>query len=86
MRRSGREVELAPRELDLLLALLRAEGRVVSRLELMERVWGYAHGVITRTVDTHVAELRRQLEEEPARPRHILTARKAGYRLRREPE
>ena len=47
----------------------------------MQRVWGYASGVVTRTIDTHVAELRRKLEEDPAHPRHILTVRKAGYRL-----
>jgi DNA-binding response OmpR family regulator len=77
----GRPVDLAPKEFDLLLALLRARGGVVSRLDLMTQVWGYSAAVVSRTVDTHVAELRRKLEEEPARPRHILTVRKVGYRL-----
>jgi DNA-binding response OmpR family regulator len=44
-------------------------------------VWGHSAAVLTRTVDTHVAELRRKLEENAAAPRHILTVRKAGYRL-----
>jgi DNA-binding response OmpR family regulator len=79
--RLGRPVELAPKEYELLLALLRARGAVVSRLDLMRDVWGYASAVVTRTVDTHVAELRRKLEDDPAAPRHILTVRKAGYRL-----
>jgi two-component system response regulator RegX3 len=48
----------------------------------MERVWGYSAAVVTRTVDTHIAELRRKLEADPARPRHLLTVRKIGYRLR----
>jgi DNA-binding response OmpR family regulator len=82
VRRAGVVVELAPKEFELLLALLAAGGAVVSRLELMRQVWGYSAAVVTRTVDTHVAELRRKLERDPSAPRHILTVRKAGYRLR----
>ena len=81
--RNGAAVELAPKEYDLLLALLDRDGAVVSRLDLMRRVWGYSDSVVTRTIDTHVAELRRKLENDPARPSHILTVRKVGYRLRR---
>jgi DNA-binding response OmpR family regulator len=79
--RRGEPVPLAPKEFDLLLALLRRRGAVVSRLELMKEVWGYRAAVVSRTVDTHVSELRRKLEDDPARPRHLLTVRKAGYRL-----
>jgi DNA-binding response OmpR family regulator len=81
VRRRGRPVELAPKELDLLLALLRSRGAAVSRLALMTQVWGYSSAVVSRTVDTHVAELRRKLEDVPSSPRHILTVRKVGYRL-----
>src|SRR5262249_8239096 len=81
VRRRGSAVDLAPKELDLLLALLEAEGAAPSRVELLGRVGGYPAAVVTRTVDTHVAELRRKLEQDPARPRHILTVRKLGYRL-----
>jgi two-component system alkaline phosphatase synthesis response regulator PhoP len=81
VRRGGRAVDLAPKEFDLLVALLRARGAVVSRLDLMQEVWGYSAAVVTRTVDTHVAELRRKLEDDPGNPRYILTVRKAGYRL-----
>ena len=81
--RGGVRVELAPKELDLLLALLRREGAVVSRPELLDEVWGYDSEVLSRTVDTHIAELRRKLEDDPANPVHILTVRKAGYRLAR---
>jgi two-component system alkaline phosphatase synthesis response regulator PhoP len=81
--RHGRAVELAPKEFDLLLALLRARGAVVTRLDLMTQVWGYSAAVVSRTVDTHVAELRRKLEDRPSEPQHILTVRKVGYRLRR---
>jgi DNA-binding response OmpR family regulator len=79
--RSGAAVELAPKEFELLLALLHGKGAVISRLDLMRQVWGYSDAVVTRTVDTHVAELRRKLEADPASPRHILTVRKVGYRL-----
>jgi DNA-binding response OmpR family regulator len=81
VRRGGEIVELAPRELELLMALVRHRGRVVSRQQLLNEVWGHAGEVVTRTVDTHVAELRRKLEPNPGQPRYILTARKAGYRF-----
>lgn len=80
--RASQGVELAPKEFDLLLALLRARGAVVSRLQLMREVWGYSAAVVSRTVDTHIAELRRKLEENPASPRHIITVRKTGYRIK----
>jgi two-component system OmpR family response regulator len=54
---------------------------VASRAELLEEVWGYSGEVYSRTVDTHVAELRRKLEDNAADPRHILTVRKTGYRI-----
>jgi two-component system, OmpR family, alkaline phosphatase synthesis response regulator PhoP len=79
--RSGRPVGLTPKEFDLLLALLKRRGAVAGRMELLSEVWGYSAAVLSRTVDTHVAELRRKLETDPAAPRHILTVRKAGYRL-----
>lgn len=81
--RNGTEVELTPKEFDLLVALLALDGAVASRQELLTGVWRYASAdVATRTVDVHVAELRRKLEEDPSDPVHILTVRKAGYRLR----
>jgi len=79
--RAGEAVPLRPKEYDLLIALLRRRGQVVSRSELLAEVWGYAGEVYSRTVDTHIAELRRKLEENPAEPRHVLTIRKTGYRL-----
>jgi two-component system, OmpR family, alkaline phosphatase synthesis response regulator PhoP len=81
--RAGAAVDLAPKEFDLLLALIARDGAIATRLELMREVWGYDDAVITRTIDTHVAELRRKLETDPASPRHILTVRKSGYRLQR---
>jgi DNA-binding response OmpR family regulator len=81
VRKAGAEVALRPKEYDLLIELLRHRGAVRSRLELMQTVWGYSSAVITRTVDTHMFELRRKLEADAARPRHIMTIRGIGYRL-----
>lgn len=77
----GVAVPLRPKEFDLLLELLSRRGRVVSRIELMQAVWGYSSAVISRTVDTHVGELRRKLEADASHPCHITTVRGAGYRL-----
>ncbi len=79
--RDGTQVALRPKEYELLRALLRRAGRVATRGELLREVWGYQDCVVSRTLDTHVGELRRKLEDDPARPRHILTVRKTGYRL-----
>ena len=81
--RAGRLVALAPREFDLLLALLRRRGAAASRAELLREVWEYQTGVVSRTVDIHIAELRRKLETDPAEPSHIRTVWKVGYRLER---
>lgn len=81
--RAGQAVALTPREFDLLLALLKRRGAVGSRADLLREVWGYQAEVMSRTVDMHVAELRRKLEADPASPRHILTVWKVGYRLER---
>jgi DNA-binding response OmpR family regulator len=81
VRRNGERVELTPKEFDLLIALLKRQGRVTSRNELLRAVWGYSASVVSRTVDTHVAELRRKLEVDPAEPRHILTVWKVGHKF-----
>ncbi|MEO8575940.1 MAG: response regulator transcription factor [Gemmatimonadales bacterium] len=81
VRRAGVRIPLRPKEFELLVALLRHRDEVVPRATLLEEVWGYESEVVTRTVDTHVMELRRKLEADPANPKHILTVRKAGYRL-----
>jgi two-component system response regulator MtrA len=80
--RAGREVVLTPRAFDLLLALIDKIDRPVTRQELLRTVWQYDSSVSTRTVDAHVAELRRKLEVLPGEPKHILTVHRVGYRLR----
>lgn len=82
--RRGEEVHITPRGFALLVALLRREGKVASRFELLRDVWGFQRPVTSRTVDAHIAELRRQLEDEPSEPVHIITVWGVGYRLDRE--
>jgi len=80
--KNGQEVALTPKAIDLLRALIAQRDRAVSRQDLLRDVWGYATSVTTRTVDAHIGELRRKIEDDPANPRHILTVWKKGYRLR----
>ena len=79
--RAGAAVQLTPKEYALLAALIARNGAVVEREELLREVWGYDSSVVSRTLDTHLAELRRKLEREPHKPRHILTIPRQGYRL-----
>jgi DNA-binding response OmpR family regulator len=83
VRRDGVDVHLAPKEFDLLVALLRREGAAASREELAREVWGSEVAASGRTIDTHVCALRRKLEEDQRRPRHIRVVSKVGYRLER---
>ena len=79
--RSGREVTLTAREFDMLRYLIRRRQTVVTRDDLLKQVWHYDELPVTRTVDVHVAELRKKLEKRPAKPRHILSVRSVGYRF-----
>ena len=79
--RGGRPVNLTPKAYDLLVALAARQGAVATRHELLRDIWQYESDVSTRTVDIHVAELRRKLERDSGNPDHILTVRKVGYRL-----
>jgi len=80
--RGGQPVRVTHTEFRLLLALMRRRGAIASRIELLKEVWGTGAAVSRRAVDTHIARLRRKLEDDPANPRHILTALAWGYRFR----
>jgi two-component system, OmpR family, alkaline phosphatase synthesis response regulator PhoP len=86
VRRDGRDVILTLKAFELLVALLHSADRTVTRQDLLRNVWGYGSDVVSRTIDAHIAELRRKLEIDPANPRHIITVQKVGYRLRRHSE
>ena len=79
--RNGVPCGLTPKAYELLLALIRRQGAVAGRVELLTEVWGYGAFVLSRTVDSHIAELRRKVEADAANPRHILTVWKVGYRF-----
>ena len=81
--RDGIEVPMKPKVFELLAFLLRNAGQVVSRDQLLERVWGYDYAGETRTVDVHVHWLRSAIEADPARPMLIQTVRGIGYVMRR---
>jgi DNA-binding response OmpR family regulator len=83
VRLDGRAVRLTAKEFALLVALLEAGGRVLSRRRLLEDVWGYSYAEGTRTVDVHVRRLREKLPELAA---SIVTVQSLGYRLASEPE
>jgi two-component system alkaline phosphatase synthesis response regulator PhoP len=79
--RAGAELELSAREFAILSCLLARRGEAVSREELLQRVWGYERLPFTRTVDMHIAKLRRKIERDPAEPELILTVHGRGYRF-----
>jgi two-component system, OmpR family, alkaline phosphatase synthesis response regulator PhoP len=81
VRRGGQPVEVSAKELQLLRYFVEHRGATLSRQELLDRVWGYHAMPSTRTVDVHVAGLRRKLEPDPREPRYILTAHGLGYKF-----
>ncbi|MCA8950658.1 MAG: response regulator transcription factor [Planctomycetes bacterium] len=87
-RRGEAEFRLLPKEAELLAHLVRHRGRTCSRDDLLRAVWGYDATPTTRTVDTHVFQLRKKLERDPANPELLLTVHGVGYRLvaEREPD
>ena len=81
---AGRNVDLTPTEFDLLAYLARHPGQVFTRLQLLREVQGYTYDSFARTIDTHVKNLRRKIEDDPKNPRYILTVHGVGYRFARE--
>ena len=78
---AGRAVDLTPTEFDLLVVMASYPGRVFSRMELLDRVQGYAFEGYERTVDAHVKNLRQKIEPDPKQPRYLLTVFGVGYRF-----
>ena len=79
--RSGQPVELTATEFDVLSCLVEARGRVLSREQIQDAVWGENHHGTTRTIDNFLLQLRQKLETEPTNPRHLMTVRGVGYRF-----
>ena len=81
VRRAGRESDLTSLEVDILRYLIAHKGEVVSREALLDKIWGYEKFPTTRTIDNHILKLRKKIEEDPARPRHIFSIYGEGYRF-----
>jgi DNA-binding response OmpR family regulator len=77
----GRPIELPARAFAILRCFARRPGEVVSREVLLDEAWGYEKYPNTRTVDNHLVKLRKALEDEPDKPRHLITVHGTGYRL-----
>jgi DNA-binding response OmpR family regulator len=80
-RRGGRPVDLTALEFKVLAALVESRGRVLSREQLIENVWGPGVSITDRVVDNHILNLRRKLEDRPAEPRYLVSVRGLGYRF-----
>ncbi len=78
---AGAEVEMPLREFELLELLMRHAGRVLTRHQIIDQVWGADYFGDTKTLDVHIRRLRSKIEADPAHPRHLLTVRGLGYRL-----
>jgi DNA-binding response OmpR family regulator len=81
VRRAGQEHDLTALEADILKYLIAHKGEVVSREALLDKVWGYDKFPTTRTIDNHIMKLRKKIEDDPARPRHIFSIYGEGYRF-----
>ncbi len=81
VRRAGRESDLTSLEVDILKYLVAHKGEVVSRDALLDKVWGYEKFPTTRTIDNHILKLRKKIEDDPSRPRHIFSIYGEGYRF-----
>jgi len=80
--RRGESVQLSPREFQLLRYFVEHRGKTISRAEILREVWGYNAGILTRTVDVHVASLRQKLGSDAKQPSLILTVLGLGYKLK----
>ncbi len=79
--RKGKEIGLTSLEVDVLRYLIGHDGKVVSRDDLLDKIWGYEKYPTTRTIDNHILKLRKKIEIDPNHPRHILTVYGGGYRF-----
>jgi two-component system alkaline phosphatase synthesis response regulator PhoP len=79
--RKDDEIDLTSLEVDVLRYLISRDGKVVSRDDLLDKIWGYENYPTTRTIDNHILKLRKKIELDPNHPRHILTVYGGGYRF-----
>lgn len=80
-KKDGNEIELSPREFELMKYFIQHRGETITRDQLLDDVWGYENYPFTRTVDNHIAKLRQKIEQVPADPKYIITVHRVGYRF-----
>ncbi|MFP5263565.1 MAG: response regulator transcription factor [Blastocatellia bacterium] len=80
-KKDGGEIELSPREFELMKYFIQHRGETITRDQLLDDVWGYDNYPFTRTVDNHIAKLRQKIEQTPADPKYIITVHRVGYRF-----
>jgi len=79
--KNGRNLKMSPREFHMMQFFIQNRGKVVTRDQLLDAVWGYDEMPFTRTVDAHIAKLRKKIEEAPAEPRYLITVHRLGYKF-----
>ena len=79
--RKGKSLDLTPKEYDILRLMIRCRGEVITRDRMLDKVWGYEVYPTTRTVDNHILKLRQKVEEDPSKPKYILSLYGEGYKF-----
>ena len=79
--KGNKDLRLSSREFLLLTFMIKHRGKIITRDQLLDAVWGYDNFPFTRTVDTHVAKLRKKIEERPSDPQHLITVHRVGYKF-----
>ncbi len=86
LRANGKIFRLTLMEAELLRHLIRNSGKIVSRKQILEEVWGLHEDTDTRAIDNFIVRLRKYIEKDPSKPRHLITVRGVGYRFLPEPD
>jgi two-component system alkaline phosphatase synthesis response regulator PhoP len=81
IRRKGKELDVTSLEMDILKYFITHSGEVVSRNDLLDKIWGYENYPTTRTIDNHILKLRKKIEDDPSHPRYIISVYGGGYRF-----
>jgi DNA-binding response OmpR family regulator len=81
VRRQGKELDLTSLEMEILKHFIAHKGEVVTRVSLLDKIWGYESFPTTRTIDNHILKLRKKIEENPSHPKYILSVYGEGYRF-----
>lgn len=85
-RKKKKEFEVIPREIDLLRLFLKHDGEILERFTILNEVWGYQYEGTTRTLDQHIVKLRQKIEDNPSKPKYIITVHGVGYRFCSNPK